>query len=659
MTLMPYLTTLVDDDAAEKVVKLFLERCYRESEELVKEKDDDEEGEDLCDCEFSLAYGGKILLNNTKFHLKRGQLYGLCGHNGCGKSTLMRAIANDQVEGFPPPSELRCAYVEHDIQGADVDLSVVDFVYESIKDNEYILSKGVSKDDIIKQINSVGFTDNPNDIAYMGKPITALSGGWKMKLALARAMLLNTDILLLDEPTNHLDVNNVAWLINYLTNLPQCTSIIVSHDSKFLDAVCTGIIHYEHLKLKKYRGNLSEFVKQVPEAKSYYELTNDNLQFKFPEPGFLEGVKNKDKAILKLRDVSFMYPNTDKWIFKDVDVQCSLSSRIACTGRNGAGKSTLIKVLCGENEPTTGEVWKHPNMRIAYVAQHAFHHIDEHLDKTPNEYIQWRYRGGEDKEAADKVQRQISAEEQEQMMQKIMVNGEKKILEKLCGRRKGKGTYEYEVQWEGLYDTTWLPRKILEDMGFAKLVYEIDEKEAAGLFVKPLTQKSIEKHLNDVGLEPEFASHSHIKGLSGGQKVKLVMGAALWNNPHLLVLDEPTNYLDRDSLGALAAAVKEFGGGVLIISHNRDFTEAICPEKWHMDEGPNNHGVLSVTGNLYKMREKVEFKVEEEVTDAFGNVTKVKAPKKKLSRKEMKQKEKIRKAKLERGEEVSSDEDDF
>jgi len=244
-------------------------------------------------------------------------------------------------------------------------------------------------------------------------------------------------------------------------------------------------------------------------------------------------------------------------------------------------------------------------------------------------------------------------------MQKIMVNGEKKILEKLCGRRKGKGTYEYEVQWEGLYDTTWLPRKILEDMGFAKLVYEIDEKEAAGLFVKPLTQKSIEKHLNDVGLEPEFASHSHIKGLSGGQKVKLVMGAALWNNPHLLVLDEPTNYLDRDSLGALAAAVKEFGGGVLIISHNRDFTEAICPEKWHMDEGPNNHGVLSVTGNLYKMREKVEFKVEEEVTDAFGNVTKVKAPKKKLSRKEMKQKEKIRKAKLERGEEVSSDEDDF
>ena len=157
-------------------------------------------------------------------------------------------------------------------------------------------------EEIEKTLESVGFTPEMRQ-----KPISSLSGGWKMKLALARAMLWNADILLLDEPTNHLDVVNVAWLENYLTHLPTVTSIIVSHDSSFLDNVCTGIIHYEDLRLSQYRGNLSEFVKQKPEARSYYELSNLNLKFKFPEPGFLEGVKSKDRAILKMNKAGIRY----------------------------------------------------------------------------------------------------------------------------------------------------------------------------------------------------------------------------------------------------------------------------------------------------------------------------------------------------------------
>jgi len=169
----------------------------------------------------------------------------------------------------------------------------------------------------------------------------------------------------------------VAWLENFLVTLKDVTCMLVSHDSGFLDRVCTDIIHYENRKLKRYRGNLSEFVKQKPEARSYYELSAATIKFTFPEPGYLEGVKTKDKGILKMARVAFKYPNTDRMILTGVSIYCSLSTRVAIHGANGAGKSTMIKLLTGELEPLEGTVWKHPNLRMAYVAQHAFHHIEE------------------------------------------------------------------------------------------------------------------------------------------------------------------------------------------------------------------------------------------------------------------------------------------
>jgi elongation factor 3 len=490
--------------------------------------------------------------------------------------------------------------------------------------------------------------------------VAALSGGWKMKLALARAMLMKADIFLLDEPTNHLDTKNVAWIVEYLTHLPNVTSMIVSHDSGFLDNVCTDIIHYEGKKLRTYKGNLSEFVKVRPEAAAYYKLEAATQTFKLPEPGFLEGVKTKSKAILKMSKVGFTYPGTERKIISDVSIACSLLSRVAVIGPNGAGKSTMIKILTGELEPQDGMVWKHPNLRVAYVAQHAFHHIEQHLDKTPNEYIQWRYAIGEDRESLSKTHRQATEEEEKLMAKQHVIDGQKRVVEKILSRRKLKNSYEYEVRFVNGTpdDDVWMKRTELEDMGFTKLVNEIDMKEAArlGLHSKPLTKRGIEKHLEDVGIEPEVGSHTRMRGLSGGQKVKVVLAAAMWLNPHMLVLDEPTNYLDRESLGALAGAIREYGGGVVMISHNAEFTKELCGETWLMDAGK-----LSATGvpeYLTGQGDKVEWKREETMIDALGNEVKIKQPKKKLSRQELKKREKIRKAKLARGEEVSDSEDD-
>src|SRR5690606_37845177 len=182
--------------------------------------------------------------------------------------------------------------------------------------------------------------------------------------------------------------------------------------------VTQHIINYERFKLKRYRGNLKEFVRKCPSAKSYYAIGDSEMEFTFPEPGFLEGVKTKAKAILRANKISFQYPGSSKRQLEDISFQCSLGSRIAVIGPNGAGKSTLINVLTGELIPTEGEIYQHENIRIAYIKQHAFAHIDNHLDKTPSEYIQWRFQTGEDRETMDRANTKIT-DDDEQAMNKI------------------------------------------------------------------------------------------------------------------------------------------------------------------------------------------------------------------------------------------------
>ena len=171
----------------------------------------------------------------------------------------MRAIANGQLDGFPDKDTLRTCFVEHKLQGEEGDLDLVSFI---ALDEEL---QSTSREEIAAALESVGF-----DEERRAQTVGSLSGGWKMKLELARAMLQKADILLLDEPTNHLDVSNVKWLEEYLLEHTDITSLIVSHDSGFLDTVCTDIIHYENKKLAYYKGNLAAFVEQKPEAKSYY-----------------------------------------------------------------------------------------------------------------------------------------------------------------------------------------------------------------------------------------------------------------------------------------------------------------------------------------------------------------------------------------------------
>ncbi|KAF8722000.1 Chromo (CHRromatin Organization MOdifier) domain, partial [Rhizoctonia solani] len=548
----------------------------------------DDSEELLCDTLFSLAYGALLLLSHTTLRLVRGRRYGICAGNGSGKSTLLRALRDGKVENFPPQSEVRAIMVEHALQGEDASLSILDFIASDPQ------LANISRETIAAQLREVGFDDE-----RQSHTVGSLSGGWKMKLELARAMLYKADLLMLDEPTNHLDRASVKWLEDYLIAHDKVTVLTVSHDSGFLDNITTDIIHYESKKLVYYPGNLSKFVEKVPEAKSYYTLAATSVKFSFPPPGSLMGVRSNTRAILKLANCKLSSSFLISWLLTATVVT---GSRVGIIGPNGAGKSTLIKLLTGETSPQEGTVYKHPALRVGYVSQHATHHIERHLEKTAVQYM-WDtlflfllfiltsetneipvsgvFRMGTTVSELLEKSTRVLTEEEKELLEKDFIgrNGEKRKLELIMGRQKLKKSFQYEVKWRNLDHkfNTWIPREELLEKGFTKLVQQFDDLEASreGAGTRDTSASLVRKHLEDVGLDGDIAQYNEMSGLSGGQKVKVVIASALWNNPQ--------------ALGGLAVAIRDWGGAVAIISHNEEFVGALCPEIWNVAAGRMTH----------------------------------------------------------------------
>merc|ERR1712242_553178 len=300
------------------------------------EEEEDEEGVDLYRGSFSLAYGTLTLLRDTKMRLKRNKFYGLLGPNQCGKTTLMRAIANEQLEGFPKRDELRSIFVEHEIEEEEVGVQDDGFPILSVDkpgwwwvmhtcNDIYKIENKVSEDTVKDLMKSIGFgyPGGPDRAANLDNPVTSYSGGWKMKMQLCAAQLMNADVLMLDEPTGHLDVDNIKWLEEWLESFTG-SIICTSHFSPFLDKMCTHIIDFQDRQLKTFKGTrgacLTEFVEKYPEKKKYFELSDEVMKFVFPAPGAMEGVKSRSKVVLRMNNVTFTYPTKDKPTIMDVSL---------------------------------------------------------------------------------------------------------------------------------------------------------------------------------------------------------------------------------------------------------------------------------------------------------------------------------------------------
>lgn len=248
----------------------------------------------------------------------------------------MNAIKNGKIDGWP--HELKTVYVD---SGSNVDP-----IYEAqIVLPHMVEATGRSEDECRAAMRAQDFTD-----AMITGNIGSLSGGWQMKLRLIRAILCEPDIYLMDEPTNHLSEAAAEWITGHLCGLTDQTLLVVSHDTHFLERVCTDVIHYEqrpavwgpYRKLVHYKGKMSKFVEKQPAAKHYFELsTTDQLTFDFPEPGRLEGVKTSTQKFLEMERVDYMYPGQNTNTLTNVNLKMSLSSRVVILGANGAGTYSI------------------------------------------------------------------------------------------------------------------------------------------------------------------------------------------------------------------------------------------------------------------------------------------------------------------------------
>merc|ERR1719436_641127 len=515
----------------------------------------------------------------------------------------------------------------------------------------------VTQDTVLQTLGEIGFKNKEKGVnmtaaADMNNPITTYSGGWKVKMQLACAQLINADILMIDDPTGHLDVKNIQWVKEWLGNFPG-SIIATSANTIFLNEMCTHIVDFHERKLRQFKGEkgkvLTQYVETYPEKSAYFELSDKNEKWVFPTPGSLEGVKSRGKTILKMTDVFFKYPTFVKNTVENISLTVCMASRVAVVGANGAGKSTAIKLLIGELKPESGTIWRHQNMRLAYVAQHAFH------------YILWRFAGADDRESLENQHKDINDDDVKKREQPWFIcpkslevkkcdmsdtpEGTKErsqavVAEAVLNRQKHTKTkkYIYEVKWmhKSVESNTWVERDTLLAMGYSKLVHKKDEQEAAaaGLLSKPLTQPGVEKALKDFGLDAESASHQPLASLSHGQKVKVVICASCWQNPHIIILDEPTNYLNRDFLRALVRGLEAYQGGVVIISHNTEFTDQVCTQQWVMTKDKvSGAGRLTEVGAALEDVAMEEQKGADEMFDESGNKIDVK---KKLDAKDIK-----------------------
>ncbi|KAJ6719979.1 hypothetical protein OIU85_023230 [Salix viminalis] len=501
-----------------------------------------------------------------------GRRYGLVGPNGMGKSTLLKLLAWRKI---PVPKNIDVLLVEQEVIGDDKTAlqAVVSANEELVKLREEVASllksdgpaegenngDGYDEDDsgerlaelyenlqlmgsdaaesqASKILAGLGFTKD-----MQGRPTRSFSGGWRMRISLARALFVQPTLLLLDEPTNHLDLRAVLWLEEYLCRWKK-TLVVVSHDRDFLNTVCNDIIHLHDQKLDSYRGNFDDFEvgyeqrrketnkkfeiydKQMKAAKrSGNRVQQEKVKDRAKFVAAKEAAKNKSKA--KLIEVSFSYPNREDFKLSNVDVGIDMGTRVAIVGPNGAGKSTLLNLLAGDLVPTEGEVRRSQKLRIGRYSQHFVDLLT--MDETPVQYL-------------------------------LRLHPDQEGLSK---------------------------------------------------------QEAVRGKLGKFGLP----SHNHltpIAKLSGGQKARVVFTSISMSKPHILLLDEPTNHLDMQSIDALADALDEFTGGVVLVSHDSRLISRVCEDEekseiWVVEDGT----VTAFPGTFEEYKEELQKEIKAEVDD--------------------------------------------
>jgi len=536
----------------------------------------------------TILFFGKPLLDDTDLVLNYGNRYGLIGRNGSGKSTLFKVIS---ARALPMPDGIDMFHLAEEIEASDK--TALQAVMSVDKERQRLEREAEALNDII---GNTAEGDEPDEATLdrlnqlyerldemdastaevrASRILSGLgfsrerqhfktrdfSGGWRMRIALARALFISPTLLLLDEPTNHLDMTAVVWLEEYLASWDKIL-FMVSHSQDFMNTVCTHIVHLTQRKLTYYTGNYDMYVQtrreleenqmkqynyeqdQIKQMKQYIakfghgtaklakqaqskEKTLEKmmrsgltervvqeraLDFKFPDPGHIP------PPVLQCQSVSFHYPN-GPLLYDNVDFGIDLDSRIALVGPNGAGKSTLLKMLDGRLSPTVGDIRPHSHLRISTFTQHFIDVLD--LEATPLDFMRTLY-----------------------------------------------------------------PDSPLEEM---------------------------RKWLGRYGITGDV--QTQVMGqLSDGQKSRVVFAKIAKDAPHLLLLDEPTNHLDMESIDSLARAVNDYKGGCVLVSHDMRLISQVAEEIWMCD----NRTITRYQGRIadFKMELRAQMNSQQELDAA-------------------------------------------
>jgi ATP-binding cassette subfamily F protein 3 len=494
----------------------------------------------------SYLQGGIPLLQNVNLQAFANQRIGLVGKNGCGKSTLFRLIRGEiKPDGgeVSMQSGKTIAFVEQEI--ANSEQPALEFVLDGdaelrlmekklareSHDSEWFdaqhryeaIDGYGAKARAAQLLNGLGFANDT-----LERPVTSFSGGWRMRLNLARALMHRADLLLLDEPTNHLDLEAILWLEQYLAHYPG-SILLVSHDREFLNTCVNRIAHVHDQTIDSYTGDYDDFertrAEKIAQQNQAFERQQEKIahmedfvrRFRaqatkakqaqsrikaleritriaaahVTDGHFeleIEAPERSPDLLLRAEKMGFAYG--EKTLFKNIELVLRAGARIALLGPNGAGKSTLIKLLVGELHPTSGKLEVTPDIRIGYFAQHQLENLDSAA--TPLQHME-----------------------------------------------------------------------------------RLAPKETA------LTLRSF---LGRFGLAGDSEDRP-VESFSGGEKSRLALALLAWQKPHLLLLDEPTNHLDLDMRDALTIALEEYTGAVIIVSHDRSLIRAVADELWLVADG--------------------------------------------------------------------------
>ena len=490
----------------------------------------------------SLRVGTRVLIESQTLRTPHRARIGLVGHNGAGKSSLLRLIRGELSpdEGqFALAGKPKIASMSQDTPA--LDCSALDHlldVHLQFRSLERALEDSPEDPSLHSQFNDIEGWSQPAkaaellaglgfDQARQAQPVKALSGGWRMRLNLARALFQSSEMLLLDEPTNHLDIDAITWLEKVLMRYPG-TLVLVAHDRAFLDSVCSHVLALDNQALKLYVGGYSDFEKQraaeierqaaeqskTDRKRAHLQSFVDRFKAKASKAKQAQSrVKAMEKLVVSAAvrsrsplnfnipssdklstplvagtDLSLGYP--DKTIVTGAHLSLNPGDRVGLLGVNGAGKSTLVKTLVGRLKPLNGTLHPGQNTRMGYFAQEQMETLD------PKSF------------------------------------------------------------------------PLQELMRIAPEARELD----------------LRKYLGGWGFGAERIDQP-ITALSGGERARLALSLIAWTKPNLLILDEPTNHLDLDARAALAEALVEFPGALLLVSHDRHLLETTCDDLWSIKGG--------------------------------------------------------------------------